>query len=493
MKTVSHLPQSTLLRGFFPRITLRVGARIASLARRALAAMLLAFFALAPALAQTDWHVQGREIFSDVIAIPSVSDRPAEIKRIVAYLKARYEKAGFTDIVVKDYNKGGAQALIVRWKAAGGKAKKKPILLLGHMDVVEALPSDWSRDPFKLTEEGGYFYGRGSIDMKNGISAITNALIQLKAEGFAPKRDLIVLFTGDEETGGDGARLAATEWRKLVDADFALNADAGGGAFLADGTLLGFGLQTSEKLYQDFSLSVRNSGGHSSRPRPDNAIYELASGLKALEAHRFTPAFTETTRAYLTVREKREKGQLGTAMRRWLADEKDGAAADIIEADPTEIGTTRTRCVATRLEGGHANNALPQLAKATVNCRILPGITAKAVEAELQAVVGAGVKVEPIDGSAPSPPSPLRADVVKAFTDTVRKRHPGADIIPQMSQGATDAVWLRGTGMPVYGVDGAWIMIPEDERAHGKDERIPVKSFYDNLDHWHDLLKALAG
>jgi acetylornithine deacetylase/succinyl-diaminopimelate desuccinylase-like protein len=444
------------------------------------------------ARADADWHSNGREIMSDIIAIPSVSDRSAEIKRITAYLKTRYEKAGFNDIVVKDYNQGGAQALIVRWKA-GGKPKKKPILLLGHMDVVEALPADWSRDPFKLTEEGGYLYGRGAIDMKNGITAITNALIWLKAEGFQPKRDIVVLFTGDEETGGEGARLAATEWRKLIDADFALNADAGGGAFLADGTLVGFGLQTSEKLYQDFSLSVRNIGGHSSRPRPDNAIYELASALKALEAHRFTPAFTETTRAYLTVRQKRETGKLGDAMRRWLANEKDGEAADIIEADPTEIGTTRTRCVATRLEGGHANNALPQLAKATVNCRILPGISAKAVEAELQSVVGAGVTVAPTDSSAPSPPSPLRADVVKAFTDVVRKRHPGADIIPQMSQGATDAVWLRGTGMPVYGVDGAWIIMPDDERAHGKDERIPVKSFNDNLDHWHDLLKALAG
>jgi acetylornithine deacetylase/succinyl-diaminopimelate desuccinylase-like protein len=493
MKNTAPTPKTPA----FSHFLAQNGARITSAIRRALAALLLALFAFSPAMAETDWHGEGRALFSDVIAIPSVSDRPAEIKRIVAYLKARYEKAGFTDIVVKDYNKGGAQALIVRWPASGGKAvgkpKKKPILLLGHMDVVEALPSDWSRDPFKLIEDGGYFYGRGAIDMKNGITAITNALIQLKAEGFAPKRDLIVLFTGDEETGGEGARLAATDWRKLVDADFALNADAGGGAFLADGTLVGFGLQTSEKLYQDFSLSVRNSGGHSSRPRPDNAIYELASGLKALEAHRFTPAFTETTRAYLTVRQKREKGKLGDAMRRWLADERDGAAADIIEADPTEIGTTRTRCVATRLEGGHANNALPQLAKATVNCRILPGIAAKDVQVELQSVVGAGVTVEPIDSSAPSPPSPLRADVVKAFTDTVRKRHPGADIIPQMSQGATDAVWLRGTGMPVYGVDGAWVMIPEDERAHGKDERIPVKSFYDNLDHWHDLLKALAG
>jgi acetylornithine deacetylase/succinyl-diaminopimelate desuccinylase-like protein len=442
--------------------------------------------------APNPWHETGREMFSDMIAIPSVSDRPAEIKRITAYLKGRYERGGFTDIQVKDYNNGGAQALIVRWKAAG-KGSKKPILLLGHMDVVEALPADWSKDPFKLTEEGGYMYGRGTIDMKNGITAITNALVWLKAEGFKPKRDIVVLFTGDEETGGDGARLAATDWRKLVDAEYALNPDAGGGSFLADGTLMGFGLQTSEKVYQDYRFNVTNPGGHSSRPRPDNAIYELATGLKALEAHRFEPAFTETTRAYLQFRQKRETGKLGDAMRRWLTNEKDGAAADIIEADPTEVGTTRTRCVATRLAGGHANNALPQLATATVNCRILPGTSAAVVQAELQGVVGAGVKIEPIDSATPSPPSPLRPDVVKAFTDSVRKRHPGADVIPQMSQGATDGLWFRGTGMPVYGVDGAWIVSPVDERMHGKDERIPVKSFYENLDHWHDMLKALAG
>ncbi len=457
--------------------------------------VLIALSFATSSLAQTPgnvWHQSGREIFSDIIAIPSVSDRPAEIKRLVAYLKGRYEKGGFTDIVVKDYNKGGAQALIVRWKAAG-KASKKPILLLGHMDVVEALPADWSKDPFKLIEDDGYLYGRGTIDMKNGITAITNALLWLNAEGFKPKRDIVVLFTGDEETGGDGARLGATEWRSLVNAEYALNADAGGGAFLADGTPLGFGLQTSEKIYQDFTFSVTNKGGHSSRPRPDNAIYELAAGLKALEAHRFVPAFTETTRAYLAARQKREAGKLGDAMRRWLANEKDGEAADMIEADPTEVGTTRTRCVATRLAGGHANNALPQLATATVNCRILPGGTAKAVQAELQAVIGSGIKIAAIDEANPSPPSPLRPDVVKAFTDSVRKRHPGVEIVPQMSQGATDGLWVRSSGMPVYGVDGAWIITPTDERAHGKDERIPVKSFYENLDHWHDLLKALAG
>jgi acetylornithine deacetylase/succinyl-diaminopimelate desuccinylase-like protein len=482
----------------FDRLRATVNGR--TTLRHTIAALITLSFT-APAAAQTTsnpWHAKGRELFADIIAIPSVTDRTDEVKRLTAYLKARFEAGGIKDIIVKDHD--GTQSMIVRWSAeTKGKGKKaakdkpKPILLLGHMDVVEAKREDWSRDPFKLIEEDGYLYGRGTLDMKNGIAAITNALLWLKAEGYKPKRDIIVFFSGDEETAGNGARRASTEWRSLIDADFALNADAGGGAFLKDGPLLGFGLQTSEKMYQDFTFTVRNPGGHSSRPRADNAIYELSTALKKLEAHRFTPAMTETTRAYLQFRQKQEQGALGDAMRRWLANKDDGAAADIIEADKSEIGTTRTRCVATRLEGGHANNALPQMARATVNCRILPGSTAQEVQAELQRVTGDGVVIEPIDVARPSPPSPLRADVVKAYTDTVRKRHAKAEIVPQMSQGATDALFFRSEGIPVYGVDGSWIVIPDDERAHGKDERIPVKSFYETLDHWRDLVKALAG
>ena len=436
------------------------------------------------------WHAKGRDLLENAINIPSVTSRPEEVKRLVTYLKGEFEKGGFKDIIVKDY--AGTQGLIVRWKA-DGRPSKKPMLLIGHMDVVDAKREDWSRDPFKMVEEDGYFYGRGTTDMKNGIVAIANALLWLKAEGFKPKRDIIVFFSGDEETDGVGANLAATQWRKLVDAEFALNPDAGGGAYDKDGNALGFGIQTSEKMYQSYSLIARNPGGHSSRPRADNAIYDLAGALKRLESYRFTPMLNDTTRAYFQFRQKQEKGPLGDAMRRWLADDKDGAAADLIQADPLEVGMTRTRCVATRLEGGHADNALPQTAKALVNCRIFPGVDAKSVQAELQAAAGPNVAVEPYGTSMPSPPSPLRADIIKAYTASVHKRHPGVDIVPQMSTGATDGLFFRATGMPVYGVSGAWIVIPEDERAHGKDERLPVKSFYEDLDHWHDMVKALAG
>ena len=455
--------------------------------------LLLAVSALAiatPAVAASDWHAKGREIFETAINIPTTESRPEEMKKLVSYLKGQFETAGIKDVVVKDHD--GTQSMIVRWKAEG-KPTKKPILLLGHMDVVEAKREDWPRDPFKMVEEGGYLYGRGAIDMKSGIAAIANSLLWLKAEGFKPKRDIIILFTGDEETTGNGALRAATEWRDLVDAEFALNADAGGGAFTKDMKPLGFGIQTSEKMYQSYWLTARNPGGHSSRPRPDNAIYDLATALKKVESHRFTPILNETTRAYFQYRQKQEQGPLGDAMRRWLTNEKDGEAADIIEASPLEVAQTRTRCVATRLEGGHADNALPQMAKAMVNCRIFPGVEAKAVQDELQRTVGSGVSVEPVAEARPSPPSPLRPDVIKAVTDSIRKRHPGVDLTPQMSTGATDGLFFRSVGIPVYGVSGAWIISPDDERAHGKDERIPVKSFNGELDHWHDIVKALAG
>ena len=220
----------------------------------------------------TDWHAQGREILAKAISIPTVQERKeSHVDELVSYLKGKFEAAGITNIVVKPYK--NTQAMIIRWPAIG-KAKYKPILLLGHMDVVEAKREDWSVDPFQLIEKDGYLYGRGSTDMKNGITAITLALLRLKAEGFKPKRDIIVLFTGDEENEGKGAELGATEWRALTDAEYALNADAGGGGFLKDGTPLGFGLQNSEKMYQSYSFTVRNAGGHSSRPRPDRPASE---------------------------------------------------------------------------------------------------------------------------------------------------------------------------------------------------------------------------
>ena len=444
-----------------------------------------------------EWEKKAREIYKTAVETPTVAGRH-NVPKLAEYLAGQLKAAGWaeSDIHVLPYesaNDKQTAALIARWPAAG-TPKKKPMLIIAHMDVVEALPGDWTTDPFQLVEKDGYFYGRGSGDDKGGLVPAMVALMKLRESGFKPDRDIIVQFTGDEETQGKGAELGATEWRKWTEAEFVLNADAGGIAFTRDGQPLGAGLQTSEKTFQSYYFRVRNPGGHSSRPRPDNAIYELADALKKLQTHRFTPMLTETTREYFTARAKQEgNSELGQAMSRWLANSNDGEAADIIEANPLEVGLTRTRCVATMLKGGHAENALPQLAEATVNCRIMPGVEPKVVEAELKQTVGPGVEVTPYaDAGRPTPVSPLRDDIVKAYTDAVQARFPKQAIIPQMSTGATDGLEFRARGMPVYGVDGSWGVVPDDERAHGKDERLPVQALWDGILHWERMVRELA-
>ncbi|HEY7809740.1 MAG TPA: M20/M25/M40 family metallo-hydrolase [Allosphingosinicella sp.] len=463
----------------------------------ALALGLLSTTAFAADPAPDRWHAKARELLARSVEFKTVAGA-GQVPAQAQYLADQFKAAGWADadihvIPYEATQTNQTAALVVRWPAAR-KTAKKPILLMAHMDVVPALREDWSVEPFTLTEQDGYLYGRGTSDNKLGVVAVTTALLRLKAQGFKPSRDIVLLFTGDEETTGVGARFGATEWRKWTDAEYALNSDGGGGGFGKGGRSLGFTMQTAEKTYSMYSFTVRNRGGHSSKPRADNAIYKLADVLKRLESYRFEPALNETTRAYFTAREKTEKGPLGDAMRRWLANPADGAAADFIEADEGEVGLTRTRCVATRLEGGHADNALPQLARATVNCRIMPGTEPAAIRYELERVVGdPEVKVERTDDQAMSLASPLRPDVLAAFTAAVHRRHPGAPIMPEMSTGASDARPFRVAGMPVYGVDGGWGVVPDDLRAHGKDERIPVKALGDDVDHWVDLLTALAG
>jgi acetylornithine deacetylase/succinyl-diaminopimelate desuccinylase-like protein len=367
---------------------------------------------------------------------------------------------------------------------------------MGHMDVVEAKAEDWSAtDPFKMVEKDHYYYGRGTIDMKDGIVAITQAMINLKQAGFQPKRDIVVLFTGDEETNGIGATKGATEWLDLLGhPEFGLNADGGGGAVNEDGSPAGFTMQTAEKTFAGYTLTVRNRGGHSSKPRKDNAIYSLAHALDRIEAYRFPPMLSETTRAYFEGRQKLEKGPLGDAMRRWLANPNDGEAADVIEASESEVGLTRTRCVPTRLFAGHADNALPQLATAMINCRIFPGVDPNAIKAELEKVVAdPTVVVTRNDNYVASLASPLRPDVTAAFTHAVQTLHPGTPVFPEMSTGASDARPFRVAGVPVYGTNGGWTVTPIDNRAHGKDERLPVQSLYDNVVHWEIMLRDLAG
>ena len=442
------------------------------------------------------------DMFEHIINTPTVIGRH-NVPQMAQYLADQLKAGGFPaeDVHVMPYHTGSATtgdddtaALIFRWRAAG-TPKAKPILLMGHMDVVEAKKEDSTTDPFVMTERDGYYYGRGTIDMKDGITAITQAMINLRKAGFKPTRDIVVLFTGDEETNGIGARNGASQWLDMLGhPEFGLNADGGGGGFNPDGSPAGFTMQTAEKTFAGYTFTVRNRGGHSSKPRKDNAIYSLAHALERLEAYRFTPKLNETTRAYFTARAKMEKSPLGDAMRRWLANPNDGEAADIIEASESEVGLTRTRCVATRLFAGHADNALPQLATAMVNCRIFPGEDPNAVKAELEKIANdPTVVVTRNDDYVASLASPLRPDVTGAYTRAIQTLHPGMTVFPEMSTGASDARPFRVAGIPVYGVNGAWVQVPTDFRAHGKDERIPSQSLYDNVVHWQLMLKDLAG
>ena len=444
-----------------------------------------------------------KAMLEKLVNTPTVLGR-GQVPAMAQYLADQYKAAGFpaADIHVLPYETKSASnggvgdntaALIVRWRVPGSKAK--PILLMGHMDVVEAKLEDSTTDPFKFVEREGYYYGRGTLDMKGGLTDITQALIELKTSGFVPKRDIVVFFTGDEETNGIGANMGAKEWAELIGGpEFGLNADGGGISFTSDDKPLLATVQTAEKTFANYTFTVRNKGGHSSKPRKDNAIYALAHALERLEAHRFEPMLNETTRAYFAARAKTAEPALAEAIKRWLADPKDGAAADAVEADEGEVGLTRTRCVATKLFGGHADNALPQLATANINCRIFPGVTPEAVLAELtQVAADPEVKVTRNDTYVASLASPLRPDVTAAFTKAVTSLHPGMPIAPEMSTGASDARPFRVAGIPVYGVDGIWIRSPEDFRAHGKDERIPVKALDDGVRHWVILIRELAG
>ena len=456
--------------------------------RLALALILVA--TAAPALAAPDpaQRKYERDLFEKIVEIPTVAGRTAEFKKLTALLTMEFKKAGITNVVVKDHD--NTQTMIARWPAAKPSGKK-PILLMAHMDVVEAKASDWKNPPFEFREDGGYYLGRGSNDNKAALTGIVLALQNLKASGFQPTRDIIILFTGDEETAAKGAERAATEWRSLIDAEYALNGDAGGGSVFQNGKVEGFGIQIAEKTYADYKLAAVNRGGHSSRPRPDNAIYALAHALTEIERFRFQPMINDGTRAYFQGIAKSDGGNYADLIRRFLADPKDREVADLLEAN--DPGLTRTRCVATMLSGGHAPNALPQKAEANVNCRIFPGVKIETIRSQLQALAGPDVAVTVDDPSPESDPSPLRQDVVDAYGAAVATRFKDAPIIPFMSAGATDGSYLRNVGIPVYGVGGLWSIVGEKEGVHGLDERVLIEGFHGQVPIWVDLIRRLAG
>jgi acetylornithine deacetylase/succinyl-diaminopimelate desuccinylase-like protein len=429
-------------------------------------------------------------ILRELVAINTApSGGPGQTRRAAEAMARRLVAAGFPaeDVRVLGLEPGDGN-LVARYR---GKGAKRPILLMAHLDVVDALPSDWSLPPFELTERDGYLYGRGSLDNKGGAAMLVANLIRMKRAGYEPDRDLILLLTADEETTGANLQWLLREHRELLDAEYALNTDAG--AVLLDGDRpQAFTVQTSEKIYQSFVLEARNPGGHSSLPRRDNAIYALADALARLEAHHFPIELNETTQKFFERWQAVAAKEVKPIAAAVAAGRPDAPEIAELPGDPYLNALARTTCVATLLEGGHAENALPQTARATVNCRIVPTSSAAETERILRQVVAdPGIEVSAVAPATPSPPSPLHAEVFAAVEKLSAELWPGIPIIPEMSTGATDGLFVRNAGIPTYGVSGV-AEDPREDRAHGKDERMRKKSFYDALDFLHRLLTELS-
>jgi acetylornithine deacetylase/succinyl-diaminopimelate desuccinylase-like protein len=443
-----------------------------------------------PAAAPEAVRTQAREIFAHIVGIES-SIGKAKVPLVAKYLAERFKAGGFPEADIHILPLGETASLVVRYRGREGGGR--PIAFIAHMDVVTANRSDWQRDPYTLTEENGFFYGRGTSDVKQEVALLTATFLRLKAEGFTPKRDLIIAFSGDEETAQATARDLVTTHRDLVDAEYALNGDGGGGV-LSEGTAnpLIFYVQGAEKSSAQFLVTIHNPGGHSSEPRSDNAIYELADALKAVQGYAFPVMWNEWTLGDFKAASQVTKGPLGEAMARFAAEPGNAAAAAEIAKNPAFIGRIRTTCVATMLTGGHAENALPQSATATINCRIFPGTSAADVQKTLQGLVGPKVEVKQGYDALVSNASPMRDDVMRAVAKAVAASDPGAPVVPTQAAYATDGAVFRNAGIPTYGVGGVFIMDSE-QFAHGLNERIRVKEFYNGLAYWNALIKALAG
>jgi acetylornithine deacetylase/succinyl-diaminopimelate desuccinylase-like protein len=455
-------------------------------------AILLATLAASTLNAQSGPNdARAREIFKQLIEINTTDTPSGNVTTAAEAVAARLKAAGFAaadvQVLGPDPRKGN---LVARYRGTGAR---RPVLLLAHLDVVEAKRGDWSMDPFVFVEKDGFFYGRGTSDDKAMASQFVANLIRLKEEHFVPDRDLILALTADEEGGTfNGAEWLVQKHKDLIEADFAIN--EGGGGNIRKGKYLTNEVQASEKVYQDFHLEVTNKGGHSSLPVKDNAIYHLSAGLTRLSAYEFPVKLNEVTRAYFERSASVESDPKVAADMRAVARETPdlAAAARLSALLPYYNSMMRTTCVATRLLGGHAQNALPQLATANVNCRILPGESPVAVKEKLTEVLAdPAIKIDFVDEAHPSKPSPLRPEVMGIVESLTKEMYPGAVVVPVMSTGATDGLYMRNGEIPTYGVDGTFGDI-DDVRAHGRDERIGVKQYFEGLEFQYRLIKALA-
>jgi acetylornithine deacetylase/succinyl-diaminopimelate desuccinylase-like protein len=466
-----------------------------------LAVTVLVFLMCSAASAQTDDATRqlSHDIFKELIEI-NTTDSVGSVTAAAEAMAKRLRDAGFaqSDVQVLGPN-DRKKNMVARLHGTG---KHKPVLLIGHLDVVEARREDWTTDPFQFIEKDGFFYGRGTQDMKDGDAIMMTTLIRMKKEGYKPDRDIILALTADEEGGkSNGVDWLLKNHHELVDAEFVLNHD-GGGITSEQGKPVMMDVDATEKLYADYQLAVTNPGGHSSLPVPDNAIYHLTDGLGRLERYEFPMELNSVTRAYYERMAKVSIGQRAEDMKAILRNPPDPAAIEHLSKDPIDHSKLRTTCVATRLEAGHANNALPQMARANVNCRIAPGHSAEDIRQKLVVIladpkinvkyVGAIGEVTERGSERQSyAPPPLRSDVFQPLEKVAAEMWPGVPVIPTMSTGASDGVYTNAAGLPTYGISGTAID-RDDQRAHGKDERLGMESYYKGVDFYYRFLKAVT-
>ena len=465
---------------------------------RSMLAALLLVGGAAPAAAQAPAmrpdQAEFRALYQELVETNtalSAGDCTLAAQRMAAHLKA----AGFADsdlhlFTVPEHPKEGGLVAVL----PGRDAAAKPVLMLAHIDVVEAKREDWTRDPFKLVEENGYFYGRGTIDDKSMAAIWVDTMARYKKEGFRPRRTLKMALTCGEETAGafNGAEYLAKNQRQLIDAAFAIN-EGGGGMIDASGKPLYLGIQVGEKLPQNYRLEVTNPGGHSSRPVPDNAIYHLAHALVAVEGYDFPVMLNDTTRDFFTRMAAIRGGEQGAAMKAIVANPGDAAARAVLERDAGWNSILHTTCVATMLDGGHATNALPQRARANVNCRIFPGTSPEDVRQTLERVI-ADPKVSvtmPEVRSAASPPPPLNPKVLGPAEALAAKMYPGVPLVRIMQAGGTDGAFLTPAGIPTYGISGMFLE-PDLNGIHGLNEKAEVSALYKSRDYLFELMKIYA-
>ena len=433
-------------------------------------------------------EAQALDLARQAIALRSVRGPGNQAPQVASLFKSALVAGGYADADVTITGVDDTAFLIARWK--GTDPKLKPLVISGHMDVVEARPADWQRDPFTPVIENGLLFGRGASDMKLDDALAVASLIELRRQGFKPHRDIVLVLSGDEETTMKTTAMIA---RSLSDAQMVLNVDGTGGQLDPQGKPLYFVWSGAEKTYADFQLTVTSPGGHSSRPYEPNAINEMSAALVRIGAYHFKPELSELTRAYFTAAAQYEEPQIAAAMRAFAADPTDARAIATLTANPATIGKIGTTCVSTLIEGGHALNALPQKVTANINCRIFPGHPREQIMAELQRVAeDPAIQFKDVSqGSVATDASPMRADLVAAVTRAIHIGYPGVPVFPTMSAGASDSMWFRNEHVPSYGVSPLFIK-DSDRFSHGLNERIPVADISPSVSYLLSLFTDLS-